>query len=243
MRSGVVAKKLGMTQIYQDGAHIAVSVLALDKCAVVDVRTEEKDGYSAVQVGSGLKKISRTTKGEKGHYTKNNVDPRKHVTEFRVDHDISVNVGDEFSVHHFLVGQYVDVTGTSKGKGFAGSMKRHNFGGGRATHGNSLSHRSHGSTGNCQEPGKVWKGKKMAGHMGNRRVTTQNLQIVLVDQERDLLFIKGAVPGADDSYVNVKDAIKKKLAEVPSSEKSFKGQANLSVQQEPEAEAPASREE
>ena len=209
MRTGIVAKKLGMTHIYDNGVHIPVSVLSMDHVAITAIRTEEKDGYNAVQVGAGMKKMQRTTKAELGHFAKNNVEPRHYVCEFRVSDDCLPQDAGVFSVHHFAVGQFVDVTGVSKGKGFAGAMKRHNFGGGRATHGNSLSHRSHGSTGQCQDPGRVFKGKKMAGHMGNKQVTTQNLKIVKLDEEKDLIFIKGAVPGSDGSYVKVFDSVKK----------------------------------
>ena len=209
-RVGLIARKEGMTRIFdEDGRHIPVTVLKLDDCQVTGIRTEEKDGYTAVQLGAGKAKIKRTSKANRGVFAKAKVEPKKKVVEFRVANENLLEIGAELGANHFVAGQFVDVTATSKGKGFAGAMKRHNFGGLRATHGVSISHRSHGSTGQCQEPGKVFKGKKMAGHMGDERVTTQNLQVVAVDLEDDLILVKGAVPGAKSGWVLINDAIKK----------------------------------
>ena len=217
MRSGLIAQKLGMTRVFtEEGAHVPVTVLKVDGCQVVAQRTMETDGYTALQLGAGTRKVSRTTQPMRGHFAKANVEPRQKLVEFRVSEDALVDVGAELSADHFVAGQRVDVTGTSIGKGFAGSMKRHNFGGMRATHGVSVSHRAHGSTGSNQEPGKVWKGKKMAGHMGDRRVTTQNLTIVATDAARGLILVRGAIPGAEGGWVMVNDAIKGKLpADLP----------------------------
>ena len=212
MRSGVIARKLGMTQIYTDeGTHVPATVLQLDGVQVVAVRTEEKDGYRAVQLGAGKAKVSRTTKPMRGHFAKARVEPKRKLTEFRVSEDGMLNVGDTLTADHFVVGQFVDVAGTSIGKGFAGAMKRHGFGGLRASHGVSISHRAHGSTGQCQDPGKVFKGKKMAGHMGAARATTQNLEVVLTDTERGLVLVKGAVPGSKQGWVEIRDAVKRAL--------------------------------
>lgn len=212
MRTGMIAQKLGMTRVFTDeGQHVPVTVLKVDKCQVVAVRTKESDGYAAVQLGNGKAKVKRVTKPMRGHYAKAKVEPKRKLGEFRVSEDALLEVGQELSVNHFVAGQFVDVTGTSIGKGFAGAMKRHNFGGLRATHGVSVSHRSHGSTGNSQDPGKVFKGKKMAGHMGDARVTTQNLKIVSTDEERGLILVKGAVPGAEGGWVRISDAVKRAL--------------------------------
>lgn len=212
MRSGVIAQKVGMTRVYNDaGEHIPVTVLRLENCQVVAQRTEEKNGYSAVQVGVGRAKVKNTNKADRGHFAVANVEPKSKMVEFRVSSDNMIEVGAELIASHFVSGQLVDVTGTSIGKGFAGAMKRHNFGGLRASHGVSVSHRSHGSTGACQDPGKVFKGKRMAGHMGQTRVTTQNLEIVSTDVDRGLLLIKGAVPGSKGTWVTVRDAIKASL--------------------------------
>ena len=212
MRSGVIAQKVGMTRVYNDaGEHIPVTVLRLENCQVVAQRTEEKNGYSAVQVGVGRAKVKNTNKADRGHFAVANVEPKSKMVEFRVSSDNMIEVGAELIASHFVSGQLVDVTGTSIGKGFAGAMKRHNFGGMRATHGVSISHRAHGSTGQCQDPGKVFKGKRMAGHMGQTRVTTQNLEIVSTDVDRGLLLIKGAVPGSKGTWVTVRDAIKASL--------------------------------
>ena len=211
MRSGLVAQKLGMTRLFTaEGEHVPVTVLKVDGCQVVAVKTEEKDGYSAVQLGSGKAKVKNVTKAVRGHYAKAKVEPKRKLVEFRVAKDAVIEVGSELSVEHFVAGQFVDVTGTSIGKGFAGPMKRWNFGGLRATHGVSVSHRSHGSTGNRQDPGKTFKNKKMAGHLGDARVTTQNLQVVQTDGERGLIMIRGAVPGAAGGWVLIRDAVKKK---------------------------------
>lgn len=214
MRSGVIAQKLGMTRIYTEaGEQVPVTVLKLENVQVVAQRTEEKHGYSAVQLGAGTAKVKNVTKPLRGHFASAKVEPKRKVVEFRVSPDNLVEVGEEIIAGHYLPGQYVDVTGTSIGKGFAGPMKRHNFGGGRATHGNSLSHRSHGSTGQCQDPGKVFKNKKMAGHMGDRRRTQQNLEIVRTDADRGLIFVKGSVPGAKNAWLLVRDAVKLPLPE------------------------------
>ncbi|TMM49483.1 50S ribosomal protein L3 [Sulfitobacter sabulilitoris] len=210
LRSGVIAKKVGMTRLFmEDGKQIPVTVLQLDKLQVVAQRTADKDGYTAVQLGAGTSKVKRVSQAMRGHFAAAKVEPKRKVAEFRVDPDAMIGVGEEITANHYFEGQFVDVAGTSIGKGFAGAMKRHNFGGLRATHGVSISHRSHGSTGQCQDPGKVFKGKKMAGHMGAARVTTQNLQVVRTDADRGLIMVKGAVPGSKGGWVTVKDAVKK----------------------------------
>lgn len=210
MRTGLIAKKLGMSRIFEtDGTHVPVTVLSVEGLKVVDVRTQERDGYTAVQLGAGVAKASRVSKPLKGHFAKANVEPKKKLGEFRVTEDCLLSVGDELSVEHFVVGQYVDVCSTSIGKGFAGVMKRHNFAGLEASHGVSVSHRAHGSTGQRQDPGKVFKGKKMAGHMGNERVTVQNLKVVAVDSAKGLIMVKGGVPGSENVWVRVTDAVKK----------------------------------
>jgi len=212
MRSGILAKKVGMTRLFmEDGRQIPVTVLHLENLQVVAQRTAEKDGYSAVQLGAGAAKVKRTSKAMRGHFAAAKVEPKRKLAEFRVSPENLIEVGAELSAEHFVSGQKVDVSGTSIGKGFAGAMKRHNFKGLRASHGVSISHRSHGSTGQCQDPGKVFKGKKMAGHMGAARITTQNLEVVRTDAGRGLVFIKGAVPGSKGGWVTVKDAVKKKL--------------------------------
>ena len=210
LRSGVIAKKVGMTRLFmEDGKQIPVTVLQLDNLQVVAQRTADKDGYSAVQLGTGSAKAKRTSQAMRGHFAAAKVEPKRKVAEFRVAPENLIEVGAEISADHYLAGQFVDVSGTSIGKGFAGAMKRWNFGGLRATHGVSISHRSHGSTGQCQDPGRVFKGKKMAGHMGAARVTTQNLQVVKTDADRGLIMIKGAVPGSKGGWVTIKDAVKK----------------------------------
>jgi large subunit ribosomal protein L3 len=212
MRSGVIAQKVGMTRVYNDaGEHVPVTVLRMENCQVVAQRTEEKNGYTAVQLGVGLSKVKNTSKALRGHFAKATVEPKTKLAEFRVTPENLLDVGAEITADHFVAGQKVDVTGTSIGKGFQGVMKRHNFGGGRATHGNSLSHRVHGSTGQRQDPGKVFKGKKMAGHMGTLRVTTQNVEVVSTDTERGLILIRGAVPGTKGSWILVRDAVKAPL--------------------------------
>lgn len=209
MRSGVIAQKVGMTRVYNDaGEHVPVTVLKLENCQVVAQRTEEKNGYTAVQLGAGTRKVKNTPKAMRGHFATASVEPKAKVVEFRVSADNLIDIGAEITASHFVEGQLVDVTGTTIGKGFAGAMKRHNFGGLRATHGVSISHRSHGSTGSNQDPGKVWKGKKMAGHMGQTRVTTQNLEVVSTDEERGLILVKGAVPGSKGAWILVRDAVK-----------------------------------
>ena len=210
MRTGLIAKKLGMSRIFEaDGTHIPVTVLSVDGLKVVAVKTAEKDGYTAVQLGTGAVKAKNVTKPLKGHFAKANTEPKKKLGEFRVSEDCLLTVGNELSVEHFVPGQFVDVCATSIGKGFAGPMKRHNFAGLEATHGVSVSHRSHGSTGQRQDPGKVFKGKKMAGHMGAERVTVQNLKVVAIDALKGLIMVKGAVPGSENTWVRVTDAVKK----------------------------------
>jgi large subunit ribosomal protein L3 len=212
MRSGVIAQKLGMTRIYtEDGRNVPVTVLKLDNCQVVAHRTEEKDGYTAVQLGVGTAKVKRVSKAERGFFAAVQVEPKRKLAEFRVSPDNLIEIGSELTADHFVEGQYVDACGTSIGKGFAGVMKRHNFGGLRASHGVSISHRSHGSTGQRQDPGKVFKNKKMAGHMGAVRVTTQNLQVVKTDVERGLIMVKGSVPGSKGGWIYLSDAVKRKL--------------------------------
>ena len=214
MRSGVIAQKVGMTRIFTEaGEQVPVTVLKLDNCQVVAQRTDEKNGYTAVQLGVGLAKVKNTSKPMRGHFAKASVEPKSKVAEFRVSPENMLDVGSEITVEHFVPGQKVDVTGTSVGKGFQGVIKRHNFGGGRATHGNSVSHRTHGSTGQRQDPVKVFKGKKMAGHMGSTRVTTQNVEVHATDAERGLILIRGAVPGSKGGWILVSDAVKAALPE------------------------------
>jgi large subunit ribosomal protein L3 len=214
LRTGLIAKKVGMTRLFmEDGKQIPVTVLALENLQVVAQRTAETNGYTAVQLGAGNAKAKRTSKAMRGHFAAAKVEPKRKVAEFRVAPENMINVGETLTANHYFEGQYVDVSGTSIGKGFAGAMKRHNFGGLRATHGVSVSHRSHGSTGQCQDPGKVFKGKKMAGHMGSARVTTQNLQVVKTDAERGVIMVKGAVPGSKGGWVTIKDAVKKPTPE------------------------------
>jgi large subunit ribosomal protein L3 len=210
MRSGLIAQKVGMTRLFlDDGTHVPVTVLSLENCQVVGQRTEEKDGYTAIQLGAGTVKAKNITKADRGQFAVAKVEPKRQVTEFRVDPANLIEVGATMQADHFVEGQLVDVTGTSIGKGFAGGMKRWNFGGLRATHGVSVSHRSHGSTGQRQDPGKVFKGKKMAGHMGQERVTTQNVKVAKVDVERGLIMLQGSVPGAKGGWIQIKDAVKK----------------------------------
>ena len=212
MRTGVLARKLGMTRIFtEDGNHVPVTVLAVDNCQVVAVRTAEKDGYCALQLGVGSAKVKNVSKAQRGHFAKAEVEPKARLAEFRVTEDALVAVGSEITAAHFVPGQRVDIVGVSIGKGFAGAMKRHNFGGLRATHGVSVSHRSHGSTGQRQSPGKTFKNKKMAGHLGAERVTVQSLQVISVDAESGVLMIKGAVPGSKGGFVLVKDAAKRPM--------------------------------
>jgi large subunit ribosomal protein L3 len=210
MRSGVIAKKLGMTRLFmEDGRQVPVTVLQMEGVQVVAQRTAEKDGYTAVQLGAGAAKAKNVSQPMRGHFARASVAPKRKIVEFRVAPENLIGVGEEITADHYFEGQFVDVSGTSIGKGFAGAMKRHNFAGLRASHGVSISHRSHGSTGQCQDPGRVFKGKKMAGHMGAAKVTVQNLQVVRTDAERGLVMIKGAVPGSKGGWVTIKDAVKK----------------------------------
>ena len=214
MRSGVIAQKIGMSRVYNDaGEHVPVTVLRLDDCQVVAHRTNDKNGYTALQLGAGLAKVKNTTKAQRGHFAVANVEPKSKIVEFRVPEAEMIPVGATITADHFVPGQFVDVTGSSIGKGFAGSMKRWNFRGHRASHGNSITHRAHGSTGQRQDPGKTFAGKKMAGHMGDERVTTLNLKVVRTDVERGLILVEGAVPGAKGGWILVRDAVKKQLPE------------------------------
>ncbi len=217
LRSGLLAKKLGMTQVYDDaGNHIPVTVLSLEGCQVVAHKTQDRDGYTALQLGAGEAKVKRVSKAERERFAKASVTPKKKLVEFRVADDNVIEVGATMSADHFVPGQKIDASGVTVGKGFAGAMKRHNFGGLRATHGVSISHRSHGSTGQCQDPGKVFKGKKMAGHMGAVRRTVQNLEIARVDAEQGLVLIKGATPGSKGAWVEIRDAVKGvKVSDLP----------------------------
>lgn len=239
MRTGLLAKKEGMTRIFtEDGQQVPVTVLRLEDTQVVGTRTEEKNGYTAVQIGAGKAKINRTSKAMREVYAKAKIEPKKKVVEFRVSEDNLPEIGAVASAEHFVTGQKVDVCATSKGKGFQGAMKRHNFGGMRATHGVSVSHRAHGSTGQCQDPGKVFKGKKMAGQMGNKRVTTQNLEIAGIDLEDNLILVKGSVPGPKSGWVMISDAVKRKAPdETP------KPLAVVGGKEEAPAETEASNEE
>jgi len=212
MRSGVLAQKIGMTRLFTEaGEHVPVTVLRLGNCQVVGHRTKEKNGYVALQLGAGLRKVQSTTKADRGHFAVAKVEPKRKLAEFRVDEDALIPIGAEITADHFVVGQYVDVTGTSTGKGWAGPMKRWNFAGLRASHGVSISHRSHGSTGGRQDPGKTFKNKKMAGHLGVDRVTTLNLKVRQTDVARGLILVEGAVPGVKGGWITVRDAVKKKL--------------------------------
>jgi large subunit ribosomal protein L3 len=228
MRSGLIAQKLGMTRIFaEDGSHVPVTVLELQNCQVVGQRTADKDGYVALQLGAGQAKVKNTTKAERGQFAVAKVEPKRHVAEFRVDEANLIEVGATLQADHFLEGQLVDVTGTSIGKGFAGGMKRWNFGGLRATHGVSVSHRSIGSTGGRQDPGKTFKNKKMPGHMGDRRITTQNVKVVKTDVERGLIMIQGSVPGAKGAWIMIKDAVKKPAPKGAAFPGSFKAAAEV----------------
>ena len=209
MRTGVIAKKLGMARFFDEaGTHVPVTVLSLEGCTVVAQRTQDKDGYVALQLGAGAKKPKNTSKAMRGHFAKAQVEPKRELAEFRVSEDMLIDVGAELTADHFLPGQKIDVTGTTVGKGFQGAMKRWNFGGMRATHGVSVSHRAHGSTGQRQDPGKTFAGKKMAGHLGQETVTTLNLTVWRVDVERGLILVKGAVPGTEGDFVKIRDAVK-----------------------------------
>jgi large subunit ribosomal protein L3 len=212
MRSGVLAQKVGMTRLFTEaGEHVPVTVLRLANCQVVGHRTKDKNGYVALQLGAGARKVQRANRADRGHFAVAKVEPKRKLAEFRVDDNALIPVGAEITADHFVVGQYVDVTGTSTGKGWAGPMKRWNFAGLRASHGVSISHRSHGSTGGRQDPGKTFKNKKMAGHLGVDRVTTLNLKVMQTDVERGLILVEGAVPGVKGGWILVRDAIKKKL--------------------------------
>lgn len=214
MRSGVIAQKLGMTRYFTEaGEHVPVTVLKLEKVQVLAQRTDEKNGYTALQLGAGTRKASRLTKSDRGGFAVAKVEPKRKLAEFRVSADNLIEVGAEITADHFVKGQWVDVTATNQGKGFQGAMKRWNFAGLRATHGVSVTHRSHGSTGQRQDPGKVFKGKKMAGHMGSVRVTTQNLEVVLADKDKGVILVRGAVPGNKGGWVLVRDAVKRPLPE------------------------------
>ena len=244
MRTGVIAKKLGMARFFDEaGAHVPVTVLSLEGCQVVAHRTQDKDGYVALQLGAGAKKAKNTTKALRGHFAKAEVEPKAKVVEFRVSEDNLIDVGAEITADHYVPGQKIDVTAKSVGKGFAGAMKRWNFSGLRATHGVSVSHRSHGSTGQRQDPGRTFKGKKMAGHLGQETVTTLNVTVWRVDTERGLIMVRGAVPGTEGTYVRIRDAIKSALPEDAPKPGGFRtaGQANAApVAEEPAVtEAPA----
>jgi large subunit ribosomal protein L3 len=244
LRSGVIAKKVGMTRLFmEDGRQVPVTVLQLDKLQVVAQRTADKDGYSAVQLGAGTAKAKRTTQAMRGHFAVAKVEPKRKVAEFRVAPENLIKVGEEITADHYFEGQFVDVCGTSIGKGFAGAMKRHNFRGLEMTHGVSISHRSHGSTGQCQDPGKVFKGKKMAGHMGAARVTTQNLQVIRTDSDRGLIMIKGAVPGSKGGWVTIKDAVKKPFPENAIMPAALRSAAEEAAKAAEEAAAQAAAEE
>ena len=244
LRTGLIAKKLGMTRLFmEDGKQIPVTVLSLENLQVVAQRTTEKDGYVAVQLGAGAAKAKRTSQAMRGHFAAAKVEPKRKVAEFRVAEENMINVGETITANHYFEGQFVDVSGVSVGKGFAGAMKRHNFGGLRATHGVSVSHRSHGSTGQCQDPGKVFKGKKMAGHMGAARVTTQNLQVVRTDAGRGLIMVKGAVPGSKGGWVTLKDAVKKPTPENVIDPAGLKSMAEEAEKLAAEAAAAAAAEE
>src|SRR5437868_2659536 len=236
MRTGLIARKLGMTRVFTDeGTHIPVTVLKVDHCQVVAVRTEDRDGYIAVQLGVGTAKTKNVSKPQRGHFAKAKVEPKARLAEFRVSEDALLEVGAKITAAHFIPGQFVDVVGTSIGKGFAGAMKRHNFGGLRATHGVSVSHRSHGSTGQRQDPGKTFKGKKMAGHLGAARITTQNLRVVAIDAERGLIMLRGSVPGSEGGFVFISDAVKRKMPkDLP-----FPAAIRSKAEAAPAADAPA----
>ncbi|MGZ3297986.1 MAG: 50S ribosomal protein L3 [Asticcacaulis sp.] len=243
MRTGLIAKKLGMTRFFDEaGQHVPVTVLALDGCQVVAQRTKEKDGYVALQLGAGVKKAKNTSNAERVRFAKAEVQPKAHLAEFRVSEGNLIEVGAELTADHFVEGQRVDIQGITIGKGFAGAMKRWNFGGMRATHGVSVSHRAHGSTGNRQDPGRTFPGKKMAGHYGTETVTTLNLQVARIDAERGLVFIRGAVPGAEGSYVKIRDAVKKAPANVPTPGAFRKAGAVAAAPAAVEAEAPEAQE-
>ncbi len=237
MRSGVIAQKVGMTRLFTPaGEHVAVTVLRLGNCQVVGHRTTERNGYVALQLGAGTRKPSRLTRAERANFAKANVEPKRKLAEFRVDEQALIPIGAEITADHFVIGQFVDVTGTSIGKGYAGGMKRWNFGGLRASHGVSVSHRSIGSTGGRQDPGKTFKNKKMPGHLGVDRVTTLNLKVMATDVERGLIMVEGAVPGAKGGWITVRDAVKRKLPDGVPQPGSFRVASETTDQ---EAAAPA----
>ena len=233
MRTGVIACKVGMSRVFRDdGEHVPVTVLKVDGCQVVAQRTTATHGYDAIQLGAGTAKVKNVSKAMRGHFAKARVEPKRRIAEFRVSAENMVEVGAELAAGHFVAGQFVDVCGVSIGKGFAGVIKRHNFGGLAASHGVSVSHRAHGSTGQCQDPGKVFKGKKMAGHLGAERVTVQSLEVVSTDPEEGLILVKGGVPGAKGSWIRVTDAKKRKLpdgAPLPAGLKSAGAEAREAV--------------
>lgn len=244
LRSGVIAKKMGMTRLFmEDGKQVPVTVLQLDKLQVVAQRTAETHGYSAVQLGAGTAKVKRTSQAMRGHFAAAKVEPKRKIAEFRVSPENLIAIGEEITANHYFEGQFVDVCGTSIGKGFAGAMKRHNFKGLEMTHGVSVSHRSHGSTGQCQNPGKVFKGKKMAGHYGAARITTQNLQVIKTDADRGLIMVKGAVPGSKGGWVTIKDAVKKPFPEHAILPAALKSDAEAAAKAAEEAAAAAAAEE
>ena len=244
MRSGVIAQKIGMTRVFTDaGVHVPVTVLRLANCQVVAHRTKDKNGYVALQLGSGIRKVKNVTKAERGNFALAKVEPKRSVAEFRVSEDALIPVGAEITADHFMPGQYVDVTGTSIGKGYAGGMKRWNFGGLRATHGVSVSHRSIGSTGGRQDPGKTFKNKKMPGHMGVDRITTLNLRVVQTDVERGLILVEGAVPGSKGGWIAVRDAVKKPLPKDAPKPGKFKVANGGGEEAAAAAEAPAAGQE
>lgn len=237
-RTGILARKLGMTRVFhEDGIHVPVTVLSVEGCQVVARRTAESDGYNGIQVGSGVARVKNLSKAERGHFAKAKVEPKSRLVEFRVTEDALLAVGDEILPSHFVPGQRVDVMGTSIGKGFAGAMKRHGFSGMEATHGVSISHRAHGSTGHSQDPGRVFKGKKMAGQMGNRRATVQNLEVVSVDDDRGLIFVKGAVPGSKEAWVAITDAVKTALPQEAPVPAGLRGIIEAGEDEEPEVAA------
>jgi large subunit ribosomal protein L3 len=237
MRTGLIVRKEGMSRFFdEEGRHIPVTVLKLDNCQVVAVRSEEKDGYTAIQLGAGVAKAKNVGKPMRGHFAKSKVEPKKKLAEFRVAKENLLDVGAELSVTHFIPGQFVDVTGTTKGKGFTGVMKRWNFGGLRATHGVSVSHRSHGSTGQRQDPGKVFKNKKMAGHYGAETITTQNLKVVAVDEQDNLILVQGSVPGGNGGWILIYDAVKRPAHPDSPKPAGLKGTGKAAAKEEAPAE-------
>jgi large subunit ribosomal protein L3 len=240
MRSGVIAQKVGMTRLFTEaGEHVPVTVLRLAQCQVVAHRSKEKDGYVALQLGAGSRKVKNVSKAERGRFAVAKVEPKRKLAEFRVSDDGLIPVGAEITADHFVVGQFVDVTGISTGKGFAGGMKRWNFAGLRASHGVSISHRSIGSTGGRQDPGRTFKNKKMPGQLGVERVTTLNLRVMQTDVERGLILIEGAVPGVKGGWITVRDAVKKALPKEAPKPGKFKAPAEAASAEAAPAAAPA----